>query len=70
MKKGIFSESDPKVPKVTLNDNDSHFECYDRSDGRMLHVDVDNEMARSSKPTLALLPNRSEEDEMNNNGVI
>ena len=26
------------------------------------------EMAESNKPTLALLPNRSEEDEINNNG--
>ena len=68
MEEGIFSESRPKVRKVASDDDDSDFECYDRSKGKPVHVDVDKEMAESKKPTLALLPNRSEEDKINNNG--
>ena len=65
---GIISESRPTVRKVVSDDEDSDFECYDRSQGKPLHVDVDKEMAESNKPTLALLPSRSEKDEINNNG--
>ena len=65
----IFSESRPKVRKVASDhDDDSDFECYDRFKGKPVHVDVDKEMAENNKSTLALLPNRSEEDEFNNNG--
>ena len=33
-----------------------------------MHVDVDKEMSESNKTTLPLLLNRSEEEEINNNG--
>ena len=42
------------------DNDDSGFECYDHSEDKGVHVDVDKEMADSNKPTLALLPNRSE----------
>ena len=63
----ILFESRPKVRKVVLDDV-SDFECYNRSERKPVHVDFDKEMAESYKPTLALLPNRSEEDEINHNG--
>ena len=68
MEEGIISESRPKVRKAASDEENSDFKCYDRSEGKPVHVDVDKEMAESNKPTLALLPNRSEEDEFNNNG--
>ena len=49
------------------DDDDSHFECYDRFQGKSVHIDVDK-MAEISKPTIVLLPNRSEEDKINSNG--
>ena len=68
MEEGIISESRPKVRKVASDDNGIDFECYDRSEGKTVHVDVDKEIDESNNPTLALLPNTSEEDKINNNG--
>ena len=67
MEEGIISESRPKVRKVASHDDGSDFECYDRSEGKPVHVDVDKDMNESNKPTLALSPTRSEKDEINNN---
>ena len=67
MEEEVISESRPKVRKVASDDNDKDFECYDRSQGKLAHGDVDKDIAESNKPTLVLLPNRSEEDEINNN---
>ena len=66
MEEVIISESRPKVRKVASDDEDSDFECYDRSESKPVHADADK-MAESNKPTLAVLLNRSEEDEINNN---
>ena len=68
MEEGIISESKPKVRKVNSDEEDNDFECYDTSEGRPLHVDFDKDILEGNKPTLVLLPNRSEEDEINNNG--
>ena len=68
MEKGIISESRPKVRKVDSDEEDSDFENYDRSEGKPVHVDIDKEITEGNKPTLALLPKRSENDEINNNG--
>ena len=68
MEEGIISETRPKVWKVASDDDDCDFECYDRSESTPVRVDVDKELTDINKPTLALLPNRSEEDEINNNG--
>ena len=43
-------------------------ECYDKSEGKPVQVDIDLEVVEGNKPTLALLLNRSEEDEIHNNG--
>ena len=67
MEEGIISESRPKVRKVASGDEDNDLECYDRSEGQPVHVDVDTEMAESNKPILALLPIRTKEDEININ---
>ena len=67
MEEGIISKSRPIVRNVALDDNDSDFGCCDRSGGNSVHVDVDKEIAESNKLTLALLPIRSKEDEINNN---
>ena len=69
MEEGIFSKSRPKVRKIASDDEDGDFKFYDRSEAKQpAHVEIEKEVAESNKPTLALLPNRSEEDEINNNG--
>ena len=67
LEEGIISESKPKVRKMDLDEVESNFECYDRSEGKPAHVDIDKEIAEWNKPTLSLQPNRSVEDERNNN---
>ena len=49
-------------------DKDSDFECYDQSRGKPGPVDIAKKMAESNRPTLTHLANRSEKDEINNNG--
>ena len=66
MEDGIISEPHRnygKWPWTTKSD----FGCYDRSEGKPVHVDVDKEMAESNEPTLVLLPNKWEENKINNN---
>ena len=58
----------PKVRKVESDEEDSDLECYDMSEVKLVHVDIDKEATRGNKSTLALQPNRSEEDEIINNG--
>ena len=53
--------------EVESVEEDSDFECYNKDDGKPLHVDVDKEVIEGG-PTLALLPNRSEGDKINNIG--
>ena len=67
MEERIISKSQVRLRKVASNDKNSDLECYDRSEGKLVYVGVDKEMAEISKPTLVLVPNRSEEDEINNN---
>ena len=64
----IISESKPKARKVESDKEDSDFDCYDKCEGEPVHVDIDKETTEGNKSTLALLPNRSEENEINNNG--
>ena len=52
---------------VECDEDKSDFECYNRSDGKPVHVDIDKEVPEEW-PALALLPNKSEEEEINNNG--
>ena len=66
VEEGNISESKAKVQKES-DERDNDFECYDKSDGKPVHVDVNKEVTEGN-PTHALLPNRSEEDKINNNG--
>ena len=51
------------------DNDDSEFECSDRPKCKSVHVEIDKEMAQiNNKLIFALLPNRSEEDAINNNG--
>ena len=61
-------ESRSKVREVESENKDSYFECYDNSDGKPVLIYVDKEITGDSqkKTTLALLPTRSEEEEINN----
>ena len=68
MEEVFICEYKPKVRKVELDEEDSDFECYDRSEGKPVGVDIDNKITERNKATLAPLPNRPEEDENNNNG--
>ena len=63
-----ISKSKPKVRNVDSNEEDSDFECYDKSDGKPPHVHIDKDVTEGTKRTLPLLLNRSEEDEINNIG--
>ena len=63
LEENIYSESKLKVPKVESNEKISDFECYDKPEGKPVHVDVDENTRFSQRdPTLAILPNRSEEE--------
>ena len=55
----------PKVRKVKSDEEDSDFECYNESNGKPVHIDIDKELAEGNKPILTLLLNKSEEDEVN-----
>ena len=68
MEEGIISEPKSKIRKVESDKQESDFDCYDKSDGKSVHVNIDKELA-IDKPTLALLPNRPGDGEINNNGV-
>ena len=68
MEERVISESRSKVRKVASDDDDSDFERYNRSEDKPVHVDVDKELVESNKPTLALVPKKSEENEINNKG--
>ena len=65
--KGIISESKGRVRKNESEEEHSGVQCYDKSDEKPVHVDVDKEMTGSSGkgPTLALILSKSEEDEIN-----
>ena len=69
---GITWESIPKVSKVDSQDKDSNFETNHKSDGKTVHVDVDEQNTGSDikNLTLVLLPNRLGKNENNNNGEI
>ena len=64
----INSKSFPIVWKVESDNEDNIFENFDMSEGKPVHIDIDKEATDGKKPTLALLPNRWEEDEFNNSG--
>ena len=65
---GVISKSQPKVRQVELGEEGSDFECYDKSEGKQVHVDIDKETTEENKSTLAPpLSKRSEEDEIKNN---
>ena len=66
MEEVMISESKSRVRKVESDEENSDFECFDKFDGKLVHVDVDKEITERD-PTRALLPNRSEED-INDNG--
>ena len=66
IEEGLFCESKLKPREVDLDEEDSDFECYDKSDDKPVHVDVDKEV-NERDPTNTLVPNGSEEDEMDKN---
>ena len=55
--------------KAESDIEDSAFECYDESDGKPVHVEVDKEITGSSQKSRRLhcCQNRSGEEEINNN---
>ena len=57
-------ESKLKVWKVESEDEDNDFDCYNKNDGKPVHVDVDKEITKTDKKTWALasLPNKSDQD--------
>ena len=67
MEEAIIFELKWRSQKVESDEQDSDFECYDKSNGKPVHVDVHKEIAGRG-PTFALLPNRLWEEERNNIG--
>ena len=67
MKERVIWEAYSKVWKVEMDKGYSDFECYDKFDSKPVQIDVDKEITERD-PTLALLPKRSEKDEIDNNG--
>ena len=61
-----ISESKSNVRKVESDEEETDFECYDNSHGKPVQVNLDIKQA-VNKPSLALLPNKSDWDEINNN---
>ena len=55
------------VWKVELDNEDNDFDCYDKSEGKSVHVDIGKETIEGNKSTLALQLNRSEENRIYNN---
>ena len=53
----IFYKSKSNVRKLESDEEESDFECYDKSDGKPVYVGDDKEIA-INKPTLALIQNR------------
>ena len=51
MEEGIISKSKPKVRKVDLDEEDSDFECYDRSDWKTVYVDIIDKEKTKRKQT-------------------
>ena len=49
MEKGISSKSRQEVREVELDKEDSDFECYDRSEGTPVHVDINKEITEASR---------------------
>ena len=64
------SDSKQQGRKAESNEEDSDIDDYDKSDAEPIHVDVDKGNTGSSQSilTLALLPSRSKEEKINNNG--
>ena len=44
--------SKPKIRKVESDDDDSDFECYNKSDGKPVHVDIDKEVTNEGPPVV------------------
>ena len=68
MEGGIICKFKLNVRKVDSDEEDSNFECYDRSEKKPVHANFDKELTEGNKPTLAMLPKKSEEDEIINSG--
>ena len=47
---------------MELHVDESDFECYNRPDGKPVHVDMEKEVTEGG-PALKLLPNKSEDEE-------
>ena len=54
----IISAAKLKVRKVESDEEASDFDCYDKSDGKLVDVDIDKEVTEGD-PTVALIQKRS-----------
>ena len=62
-----ISASKLKVQEVESDDDDKYFEWYRKSDSRPVHTDIIDKEITEGRLALALQPNISEEEEINNN---
>ena len=69
MEDGTISTSKPKVRKVESDEEDSELDCYGKSEGKPVHVDIDKEDSEGDS-TVSLLQNRSKEDQIDINREI
>ena len=67
----VIAEYTLKVPKVESGNEAGDFHCYNKSDSKMVHVDVDKKYENRQKDsTLSFLPNNSDEKYFKKNGEI
>ena len=69
VEKGTIYASKPEVRKLEYDEEKSNFECYNKSDGKPVQVDIDKEVTEGG-PALALLPSKSDEEIKNNDETM
>ena len=57
MEEGIISKSTPKVQKLGLDNEDSIFDCYDKSEEKPVHANIDKLTSEGRESKLAILRN-------------
>ena len=67
VEEGTFFTCKLNVRKVEYDEANSDFECNNKSEGKLVHVDIDKEFIEGGQAP-ALLSSKSEEEEINING--
>ena len=69
VEEGTICASKPQIRKEESDEDNSDFDCYNKSDGKPVHVNIDKEITEGG-PALAWIPNKSEEETNNNDDTM